>query len=260
MNIARFILCLSFFVGLLSVVIVPTYADTLMLPHDYEHPGLTFTTSLTFSSPLPTVKPQTLEFGTVDEIDVQPTTKQQVPVETIVTPTPSPSPDTIHPDYTTGTVFPSLTPTPTETTPTPTPTVLPTSTPTPTMKAAIITSPSNPGGLNADVLFSMVNSYRASKGLPAFQKDDKTCSLAASRAPEVGEEIANGHMHSGLRDRNLPYWNTENIISMRNETEAFTWWINDQIHKEAIESNNTYSCVACSGNSCAEEFTSYQPK
>ena len=67
-------------------------------------------------------------------------------------------------------------------------------------------------------------------------------------------------MHSGLKSRNLNYWNSENIISMRNETEAFNWWINDQIHKDAIESNNKYSCIACSGNSCAEEFTNYQPK
>ncbi len=106
----------------------------------------------------------------------------------------------------------------------------------------------------------MVNSYRASKGLALFQKDEKSCQLASSRAPEIGAEIAEGHMHSGLRDRNLPYWNTENIISMRTEEEALNWWLNDTIHREAIEGNSTYSCMACAGNSCAEEFTNYQPK
>lgn len=217
------------------------YAQNLFFAHLYKHDGLTFSTPLSFSQTPTTLKPISLTFGTTETIEVQPTTKSEVEIEKIITPTPTPSPTQ------TPTPIPTSTPTPTQT-------------PTPSPLQQVVTSPSNPGGLNADVLFSMVNSYRASKGLPAFQKDEKSCSLAASRAPEVENEVATGTMHSGLRNRNLNYWNTENIISMRNETEAFNWWINDQIHKDAIESNNTYSCVACSGNSCAEEFTNYQPK
>jgi uncharacterized protein YkwD len=116
------------------------------------------------------------------------------------------------------------------------------------------------GGLNADTLFDMSNSYRASQGLPAFQKDDRVCALAASRAPEVGAEIAEGHMHSGLRARNLPYRNSENIISYRTEEGAFNWWVNDKIHHDQLVGNYTYSCVACSGHACAQEFTNFQPK
>jgi uncharacterized protein YkwD len=67
-------------------------------------------------------------------------------------------------------------------------------------------------------------------------------------------------MHSGLYALNLPYWNTENIIQMNSDSGAFNWWINDPIHRDAILGNSTYSCVACSGNDCAEEFTSYQAK
>jgi uncharacterized protein YkwD len=119
---------------------------------------------------------------------------------------------------------------------------------------------SNTGGLNADRLFDMANNYRATKGLPAFQKDSRVCELAVSRAPEITQEIANGHMHSGLRARNLPYWNSENIISMNSEEAAFNWWISDRIHREAIESDKIYSCVACSSNACAQEFTSFTPK
>lgn len=133
-----------------------------------------------------------------------------------------------------------------------TPTPEPTKTETPTM--------TNTGGLDPEKIFSMSNEYRKSKGLPEFKKDEKTCSLAASRAPEVSAEVASGDMHKGLRDRNLNYWNTENIISMRTEEAAFNWWINDKIHHDAIVGNFTYSCVACSGNSCAQEFTNYQPK
>ncbi|MBI1862665.1 hypothetical protein HYS00_00940 [Candidatus Microgenomates bacterium] len=161
-------------------------------------------------------------------------------------------------------IFDSLpTPTPTATprptlapTRVPSPTIVP-SAPQPTASSSIQLSS---GGLNADKLFDMSNAHRQSIGLPAFQKDDRSCQLAASRAPEINGEVASGTMHSGLRARNLPYWNSENIITMGSEEGAFNWWIHDQIHKEAIEGNYTYSCVACSGNACAQEFTNFQAK
>lgn len=160
-------------------------------------------------------------------------------------------------------ITPSLSPTATPTkAPTPTPTVsnaTPTETPIAPPPAAPQSS-ANPGGLDADKLFTMSNDYRAARGLPPFQKDEKTCSLAASRAPEVAGEVASGTLHAGLAARALPYWNTENIISMSSEEGAFNWWINDQIHHDAIVGNFTYSCVACSGGNCAQEFTNYQAK
>jgi uncharacterized protein YkwD len=106
----------------------------------------------------------------------------------------------------------------------------------------------------------MVNTHRQAKGLPVFQKDERSCQLAASRAPEIKGELAAGTLHSGLQARNLPYWNTENAIALPTEEAAFNWWLNDPIHRQAIEGGHTYSCVACSGSSCVEEFTSYQPK
>lgn len=149
----------------------------------------------------------------------------------------------------------------------PTPSIVPTELPVPTVQTPTPPIQSTPpviqlsnGGLNADKLFDMANAHRASKGLPPFQKDERSCRLAAERAPEVAAEVANGNMHAGMYGRNLPYWNTENIISMSSEEAAFTWWINDGIHREAIEGNYTYSCVACHGNNCAQEFTNYQPK
>jgi len=237
-----------FLLPALLILVGRAHAQTLILSQPYEHDGLTFSSPLSFTQTPQNLTSITLTFGESDVISLKPTTEKDVKIESLITPTPSPT----------------LTPTPTLTiyvapTSTPTPMVTPLpSKPTPTTH--VITSPSNSGGLNADVLFDMANSYRASKGLPAFQKDERTCALAASRAPEIENEVTSGAMHSGLRARNLNYWNTENIISMRNESEAFNWWINDQIHKDAIESSNTYSCVACSGNSCAQEFTNYHPK
>lgn len=241
-------------------------ADTFNYPQQFNYVGLTFSEPLTYTDSPKTPKPtKSISFiphlklliskndtlKPLDAIVITPTVD-----DTPITPTnslPQPTP-TIY-------VQPTITVVPTQEAII-SPTTVPTQQPT-TIPAAVSYTPvpqSNAGGLNADDIFSMVNSYRATLGLPAFQQDSKTCSLAQVRAPEVAGEVASGNYHAGLLAMNLPYWNTENIISMNSDQAAFTWWINDPIHHAAIVSNNTYSCIACSGNSCAEEFTSYQAK
>lgn len=140
--------------------------------------------------------------------------------------------------------------------PTPSPTSVPTTSPTvsPTPISQV------EGGLNSDMLFSMVNSHRQSLGLASLQTNPDVCQLASERAPMVDHEIATGTMHSGLKNFDFPYWNTENIISMSTNQGAFNWWINDPIHREAIEGDFKYSCLKCSGYACAEEFTNLIPK
>ncbi len=118
------------------------------------------------------------------------------------------------------------------------------------------------GSLNADVLFNMINTHRASIGLPAYQKDERICQVARDRGPELYNEIfVTGAMHAGFYARNLPYWATENMISQGSEQAAFNWWMNSSIHRRAIESPTyTHSCGACYGNSCAQIFTAFQSK
>lgn len=142
------------------------------------------------------------------------------------------------------------------------PTTIPTTVPEPTSTPSItITTPASNGGLDPEKLFSMANAHRQSLGLPAFQKDEQTCSLARARAPEIAGEMAAGTLHSGMYGRNLPYWNTENAIAMGPEEAAFNWWLNEPVHRQAIESKtHTISCVACTGVYCVQEFTSYQQK
>jgi len=253
---------LCFVVGMFFPAPASAKADTFTLPQNYHYAGLTFSDPLTYtasSNPRLTTNikftsKHTLRINKDDtmkplEAIVLTPTVTQTPVTdstTVIQPTP-----TIFTQPTTAiseTQAPTVSPTPTQQ---PTDTPIASYTPVPE---------SNAGGLNASDIFSMVNAYRAQQGLPAFQQDAKTCSLAQVRAPEVAGEVASGNFHAGLIAMNLPYWNTENIISMNSDQAAFNWWINDPIHHAAIVSNNTYSCVACSGNACAEEFTSYQAK
>ncbi len=115
--------------------------------------------------------------------------------------------------------------------------------------------------LNADVIFNLVNQLREQAGLPAFEKEPKLCELAQARGPELyGEIFVTRSMHSGLYNRNLPYWVVENIIYSNSEQQAVNWWLGSPIHRASIYKNYKYSCTACVGNSCSELFTNYEPK
>jgi uncharacterized protein YkwD len=233
------------------------FGETLVIPPQLVHPGLLFASPITFKEPVTIdLNPTTVEFKTADAIQLQVEQKKDAATVTgdVAQVMPTPTVYVAPPVTVTEETQPSPTPSPELFTPAPeTPTAAATNTP-------VVTQVSNPGGLSSDKLFTMANAYRQSKGLPPFEKDDRVCSLAASRAPEVNAEIASGTMHKGLQSRNLPYWNTENIISMNSEETAFNWWINDTIHRDAIEGNYKYSCTACSGNACAEEFTNFVSK
>lgn len=193
------------------------------------------------------------EATTADGISILPVSFK----ETVIEVSPSSTPTTLKVEISQKTPLASSTPIPN---PLPSdPPRLEVSSPTPITETAPIPQASS-SGLDADKIFSMVNAHRASLNLAAFQKDDRSCQLAASRAPEVEQEIERGTMHKGMYDRDLPYWNTENIVSMDSEQAAFNWWVHDYIHKVAIEGPYKYSCVACLGNSCVEEFTNFLPK
>ena len=116
------------------------------------------------------------------------------------------------------------------------------------------------GGLDPEVLFNMANSYRASLGLPGFEKDALVCEIAAGRGPELNGEMANGNMHAGLFGDNHPFWITENMISMRTNEEAFNWWLRSSVHRGQLQGDFKYACAACAGNTCVLVFTNYISK
>lgn len=119
------------------------------------------------------------------------------------------------------------------------------------------------GGLSADTIFSMVNQIRSQYGLAPLEQDSRICQLTQERAPELQAEIyVTGAMHAGFqrRQKDFPYWATENMISQQTEEQAVNWWMNSPVHRSAILGNYTHSCVSCSGNNCAMIFTNFTPK
>lgn len=114
--------------------------------------------------------------------------------------------------------------------------------------------------LDSDKIFNSINQYRISSGLKAFEKEDSVCSLAQTRSTEIPGEIQKGVLHSGLYNRNLPYWIWENAKIGTNEEATVAWWLASPIHHQSIVGDYKFSCVKCTGNSCSQLFTSFVPK
>ncbi len=151
-----------------------------------------------------------------------------------------------------------------EPTPTPTTTTQATVTPTPhqsnLLEGARDMVPQTGIQVDSNIIFDLINAHRLSIGKPSFQKDEALCSLAQTRSMELSSEFANGTLHSGLYNRGLPYWITEDAKWGSNEAGTVRWWLNSPIHRKAIEGDYTHSCGACNGSQCSQLFTSYTPK
>lgn len=149
--------------------------------------------------------------------------------------------------------------------PTPTPNVIKVAssiTPEPTQQTPLNMLPADLAeNLNSDLILELINQHRTKIGKASFVKDEALCQLAQARSSELHDELfVKGGLHSGLYNRNLPYWITENAKYGSNEAGTVVWWLNSPIHRSAIEGDYTYSCGACKGTKCAQLFTSYTPK
>ena len=150
----------------------------------------------------------------------------------------------------------------------PTPTITPTTTPTIAPTQAVLASATQLATTdantsvndNGDLIFDLINQHRAAIGKPPFQKDDNLCTLAQTRSTEIPGEIAHGTLHSGLYNRDLGYWVTEDAKYGSDENGTVNWWLHSPIHRAAIEGDSTNSCVQCTGTYCSALFTSYIPK
>ena len=114
--------------------------------------------------------------------------------------------------------------------------------------------------LNSERIFELVNQYRTSQDLAPFERDDKVCELTQARSSELGAELNNGTIHSGLYGRGLPYWIFENAKVGSNEEGTVAWWISSPLHHQSIVGDYKFSCARCTGNHCSQLFTSFSPK
>jgi uncharacterized protein YkwD len=108
----------------------------------------------------------------------------------------------------------------------------------------------------SEALFSKVNEYRTSNGLPAFERTERLCSIARERAPEIAGEVATGSIHSGFYARGYGYPDVENAVGMGSVDANFNWWVNSGLHRGSIlGSDLKYSCLECSNGNCVQIFS-----
>lgn len=115
--------------------------------------------------------------------------------------------------------------------------------------------------LDPHKVFMLVNNHRIANNLPAFQEDEKLCTLARAREPDLYDEIfVNGNIHGGLMDMDLPYRVVENMKYGHTEEEVFNWWLSSPLHRKSIEGDYNHSCVTCSGKICIQLFSNFIPR
>lgn len=141
-------------------------------------------------------------------------------------------------------------------------TIAVTETPVPNTTMPVLSSQTAADSVNLDPekIFDLINQYRASVGLMPFEKKDSVCELAQIRSSELPSEIQHGTLHSGLYNRNLPYWIWENAKYGSDEGTTVSWWLASPIHHESIVGDYKFSCIKCTGTYCSELFTSFTPK
>lgn len=110
---------------------------------------------------------------------------------------------------------------------------------------------------DGEALFNMINDFRASNGLPKFEKSARLCEIARVRAPEIAGEVATGSIHSGFTARGYGYPTAvENAAGYGNIQANFNWWLNSGLHRASILGEGLkYSCCECSGGNCVQIFS-----
>lgn len=142
----------------------------------------------------------------------------------------------------------------------------PTPSPSPTVAPATVTGdgaaastqsaqPALSSG-ESEALYSKVNEYRTSNGLPPFERSERLCAIARERAPEIAEEVATGSIHSGFYGRGYGYPDVENAVGMGSVDANFNWWVNSGLHRGSILGPDLkYSCLECSNGNCVQIFS-----
>lgn len=113
--------------------------------------------------------------------------------------------------------------------------ITPTITPTPT-----------PHIFSEDKLWSLIQNWRTSQGLQPYIKDQRLCDIAKDRAHDM-VLLDNQDDHEGF------YKKYSNYPSSLQENTEYTWdekigldqWLNSPSHKQALEKQYAYSCLAC---------------
>lgn len=110
-------------------------------------------------------------------------------------------------------------------------------------------------GLDAEVMWLLVQNWRTENKLPKYQDSEVACSIADTRI----KETSNNFSHEGFEaDRFCTdCYIGENLVeSPTNETRALRMWLSSEGHLANLKRNFTHSCIKCDNNRCVQIFIS----
>jgi uncharacterized protein YkwD len=116
------------------------------------------------------------------------------------------------------------------------------------IKAPVIPTPTlQPTSLNKDKLWSLIQDWRKSQGLPPYIEDQKLCEIARDRVKAGNDD------HQGLISKmEVNYYHlpqnqiiAENYnIGATTEDATLRYWLNSPSHLEALKHPYRFSCLA----------------
>lgn len=108
--------------------------------------------------------------------------------------------------------------------------------------------------ISADVLWTIVNDYRVSKGLQPFEKSETLCEIARDRINDGWDA------HKGFNEKYYYYSSqlSENMAYGNSEEELLNNWLNSTPHREALEKDWKYSCIASRDDYAVQIFSNLE--
>lgn len=112
------------------------------------------------------------------------------------------------------------------------------------------------------ILWDKVQLWRLSQNVLPYVKDEKLCTIAASRAHDIKIEFKHDIFEKNLGQ----YYAQTNAISLGEnlsrggpqESTVLNSWLGSLYHKENLTNPKfTHSCMRCSDNYCVQIFAGY---
>lgn len=132
---------------------------------------------------------------------------------------------------------------------------------TPAETTYIAPSPSPKIGLDEGKLWSLIQEWRQSQGLKPYIKDQRLCSVAEQRLPEIRNEWS--HDKFEKRFSNAQYWPydyeiAENLAQgFDSEKNLLESWLSSSSHRKILNYSYTYSCIETSDGYAVQVFANF---
>lgn len=111
--------------------------------------------------------------------------------------------------------------------------------------------------LNETLLWNVIQTWRKKSGYKEYIKNDSLCRIAEERVKYLKDKGFSGFNHEGFHKYYDNYQSllSENMTGGINEQDALERWLSSTPHRNALERNYKYSCVAAEMDYAVQIFS-----